>query len=138
MTTLAEGEGIHAWPQVLPGGHGSCSTRAASVTERLQRRQYRRAADCPAVRAKVIQRGGYHGRLRAERPSSSTSMTGRCSPCRSIVDRLEPTGSAVARCSTASVSNGITGGAQFSVSDTGTACLSCRAQPRRRRAARLS
>ena len=74
LTSLAEGEVIQLWPQVLPGGKAVLYT-SEQHHRRLQRRGPRRAV-AAGRRAEGCPAGGYHGRyLRAV--IWSTSTTGR-------------------------------------------------------------
>ena len=116
MTTLAEGEGIHAWPQVLPGGHAVLYT-SSRVTSAFNDANIV-VQPMPSGTPKVIQRGGYHG-VYVRSGHILYVHDGALLAMPFDVDRLEPTGSAV-RVLDGLGSNGITGGAQFSVSDTGT------------------
>jgi Tol biopolymer transport system component len=116
VTTLAEGEGIHAWPQVLPGGNAVLYT-SSRVTSAYNDANIV-VQPLPTGAPKVIQRGGYHG-VYVRSGHILYVHDGALLAIPFDVDRLQPTGSAV-RVLEGLGSNGITGGAQFSVSDTGT------------------
>ena len=116
MTTLAEGEAIHAWPQVLPGGHAVLYT-SSRVTSAFNDANLV-VQPLPTGTPTVIQRGGYHG-VFVRSGHILYVHDGALLAIPFDVDRLEPTGSAV-RVLDGLGSNGITGGAQFSVSDSGT------------------
>jgi serine/threonine-protein kinase len=116
LTALAEGELVHSWPQVLPGGkavlYTSISKAAAYndanlVVERL-----------PGGARTIVQRGGYHGRYL---PSGHLVYVhdGTLFATPFNLDRLEVTGPPV-RALEGIRSNSITGGAQFTVSSNGT------------------
>ena len=59
LTTLAEGEGIHVWPQLLPGGKAVLYT-SSRVTSAFNDANLV-VQPLPAGTGKVVQRGGYHG-----------------------------------------------------------------------------
>ena len=124
LTTLAEGEAIHAWPQVLPGGNAVLYT-SSRVTSAFNDANIV-VQTMPTGTPKVVQHGGYHG---VYVPSGHILYVhdGALLAMPFDVDRLEATGPAV-RVLDGLGSNGITGGAQFSVSDNGT--LVYRAGPR--------
>ncbi len=116
LTALAEGERGHSWPQVLPGGtavlytvssQGATYNDANLVVQRL-----------PAGTRTVVQRGGYHGRYL---PSGHLVYVhdGTLFAVPFDLDRMEVTGTPV-RAIEGLRSNSITGGAQFTVSSTGT------------------
>ena len=116
VTTMVGGEVTHRWPHVLPGG------RALLYTAHNDARGYDEATiaiqPLPSGTPRVILRGGSHGRYL---PSGHIAYVrnGTLFAVRFDVNRLEVVGDPVA------VVEGISavprsGGAQFSVSDTGT------------------
>jgi len=116
LTALADGEVVHSWPQVLPGGkavlYTSLSKAAAYndanlVVERL-----------PGGARTIVQRGGYHGRYV---PSGHLLYIhdGTLFAAPFDLDRLEVTGPPV-RALEGIRSNSITGGTQFTASSNGT------------------
>jgi serine/threonine-protein kinase len=117
ITTLAEGEAIHLWPQVLPGGtallYTSASAPGAYDEANIVLHQL------PSGTRKVLQRGGYHGRYL---PSGHLVYIhgGTLFAVPFDLDRQEVTGSPVPMLD-GLASNSITGGAQFTVSASGTA-----------------
>ena len=130
VTTLAPGDAIHAWPQLLPGGKAVLYT-SSLVTGAfndsnlvIQRLPDRHVHSRPTGR---LSRCGM-----CAAATSSTSTTERCWRC-----PLTPGGwSRPGRrfgCSTALDRTRITGGAQFSISDTGALRLSRRSEYRWRR-----
>jgi serine/threonine-protein kinase len=113
---MVDGEVTHRWPQVLPGG------RAVLYTAHNDARGYDEATiaiqPLPSGTPRVILRGGYHGRYL---PSGHLVYVknGTMFAARFDLNRLEVVGDPV------QVVEGISavprsGGAQFSVSDTGT------------------
>ena len=117
ITTLAEGEAIHLWPQVLPGGtallYTSASAPGAYDEANIVLHQL------PSGTRKVLQRGAYHGRYL---PSGHLVYIhdGRLFAVPFDLDRQEVTGLPVPILEGVA-SNSITGGAQFAVSASGTA-----------------
>jgi serine/threonine-protein kinase len=117
LTTLADGEAIHLWPQVLPGGtavlYTSASAPGAYNEANLVLHQL------PSGTRKVVQRGGYHGRYL---PSGHLVYIhdGTLFAVPFDRDRQEVTGPPVPTLE-GLASNSITGGAQFAVSASGTA-----------------
>ena len=73
LTSLAEGEVTQRWPQVLPGGR-RCSLRAAAVGAFNDANLV--VQPLPTGARKVVQRGGYHGRI-CRAAIWCTSTTGR-------------------------------------------------------------
>ena len=61
LASLADGEVIQVWPQVLPGGKAVLYT-GSGVPRRLQRREHHGAAITGRRRGRSSSRGGYHGR----------------------------------------------------------------------------
>jgi serine/threonine-protein kinase len=113
---LADGEAIQLWPQVLPGG-GAVLYTGSSIVGSYDDAELvvQRLPDGPR---KVVQHGGYHGRYL---PSGHLVYVheGALFAAPFDLDRLEVVGQAV-RAIEGLMSNAITGGAQFTVSDTGT------------------
>ena len=116
LPALTEGEVTEVWPQVLPSGRALIYTSSvvaggyndANVMGRL----------LPDGPPKVIMRGGYHGRvLRSGQLIYIHDNTLFAAPFDPV--RLEITAPAVPAIAGV-MSNGITGGAQFSVSNDGT------------------
>src|SRR4029079_15587788 len=66
LTTLADGEVAHGWPQVLPGGN------ALLFTGHTSRMNWEDATlfvqPLPSGKRKVVQSGGSHGRYAASGP----------------------------------------------------------------------
>ena len=116
LTTLAEGEGLHTWPQVLPGGKAVLYT-SSRVTGAFNDANIV-VQPMPTGTPKIVQRGGYHA-VYARSGHILYVHDGALFAMPFDIERLEPNGSAV-RVLDGLGSNGITGGAQFSVSDTGT------------------
>jgi serine/threonine-protein kinase len=117
ITTLAEGEAIHLWPQVLPGGTALLYTSAGAPGAYDQANIV--LHQLPSGTRKVLQRGGYHGRYL---PSGHLVYVhqGTLFALRFDLDRQEVTGLPVPMLE-GLASNAITGGAQFAVSASGTA-----------------
>lgn len=128
LTSLAEGEVIQIWPQVLPGGKAVLYTSSGSL------RPYNDAdlvvQSLPSGARKVVQRGGYHGVYlpsglgsprRAERESGHLVYIhdGTLFAVPFDLERLEVTGQPVPALEGVK-SNSLTGGAQFAVSANGT------------------
>jgi Tol biopolymer transport system component len=117
ITTLGEGEAIHLWPQVLPGGtallYTSASAPGAYDEANIVLQQL------PSGTRKVLQRGGYHGRYL---PSGHLVYIhdGTLFAVRFDLRRQEVRGLPVPMLE-GLASNSITGGAQFAVSASGTA-----------------
>ena len=115
LAQLGEGELIQAWPQFLPDGKGVLYT-GSSVPGAYNDANLV-VQPLPAGPPKVVYRGGYHGRY----VSSGHVIfihDGTLFAARFDLTRLEM-GNPV-RVRDTVVSNAVTGGAQFSVSDTGT------------------
>jgi serine/threonine-protein kinase len=116
VAVSAAGDSLHAWPQVLPGGRavlyttsrvGGAFNDGNLVVQPL-----------PSGEPKVIQRGGYH----AQYVLSGHVLyvhDGSLFALPFDAERLEATGPPV-RVVSGVVSNPLTGGADFSVSDNGT------------------
>ena len=116
LTSLAEGEVIQIWPQVLPGSKAVLYTSSGTTGAYND-------ADLvvhvlPHGPRKVVQRGGYHGRY-----LSSGHLVyihdGTLFAAPFDLDRLEVTGEPVPALGGVK-SNLITGGAQFAASANGT------------------
>jgi Tol biopolymer transport system component len=116
LTSLAAGEGMQQWPQFLPGGKAVLYTSvtvngafndASLVVQSL-------ASGTP----KIVQRGGFYGRYL---PSGHLVFIhdGTLFAAPFDLNRLEVTGQPVPALRGVT-SNSITGGAQFSVSATGS------------------
>ena len=116
LTTLAEGESIHVWPQLLPGGKAVLYT-SSRVTSAFNDANLV-VQPLPAGTSKVVQRGGYHG-LYLRSGHIIYAHDGALYAFPFDADRLELAGPAV-RVLDGLASNAITGGVQFSVSDSGT------------------
>ncbi len=116
VTTLGEGDAIHGWPQVLPDGNAVLYT-SSRVTAAFNDANLV-VQPLPAGPAKVVQRGGYHG-VYVRSGHILYVHDGTLFALPFDADRLEPAGPSV-RVLDGLGSNAITGGAQFSVSDTGT------------------
>ena len=115
LAPVAEGERIQAWPQFLPGGKGVLYT--GSSVPGVYNDANLMVQPLPSGPPKIVYRGGYHGRYVASghllfihdatlfaAPFDLTRME-MGNPVR-VLDTV--------------VSNAVTGGAQFSVSDAGT------------------
>jgi serine/threonine-protein kinase len=115
LTSLVEGEQVHAWPQVLPGGKAvlytsnhvsSAFNEAQIVVQSLQ-----------SGARRVVHNGGFHGRY-----LNSGHLVyihdGTLFAAAFDLDRLELAGKPVAVLPGVA-SNAANGGAQFSVSDNG-------------------
>jgi serine/threonine-protein kinase len=116
VTSLAEGELSQQWPQILPGGKGVLYTSSTVVAA------YNDATlvvqPLPRGPRTVVQRGGFHGRYLASGHlvyiHDGTLFAARFDLARlKIIGQPVPVLEGV-------TSNSITGGAQFSVSDTGS------------------
>ena len=116
LTTLAEDEVIHVWPQLLPGGKAVLYT-SSHVTGAFNDANLV-VQSLPVGTSKVVQRGGYHG-LYVRSGHIIYAHDGALYALPFDADRLESTGPAV-RVLDGLASNAITGGVQFSVSDSGT------------------
>jgi Tol biopolymer transport system component len=116
ITALADGEVVHSWPQILPGGKAMLYT--ATTTEGGYNDANLIVQHLAGGTRKVVQRGGYHGRYL---PSGHLVYIhdGTLFAAPFDLDRLEVTGPPV-RALEGMRSNSITGGAQFSVSANGT------------------
>jgi serine/threonine-protein kinase len=117
LTTLAEGEATQRWPQVLPGGKGVLYTTAPSAIEWEDASLVVRPL--LAGERKVVQQGGYYGRYL---PSGHLVYVhdGTLFAAPFDLDRLQVTGQAVPVVEGIGTNLGVTGGAQFAVSDNGT------------------
>ena len=116
LTTLADDERIHAWPQVLPGGNAVLYTSSRVTSAYNDGNLVVRPL--PTGTPRIIQRGGYHG-VYVRSGHILYVHDGALFAMPFDVGRLQPSGPVV-RVLDGLGSNGITGGAQFSVSDTGT------------------
>ena len=116
LASLADGEVIQVWPQFLPGGKGVLYT--GSGVPGAYNDANIMVQPLPGGTAKVVHRGGYHGRY-----LSSGHLVyihdGTLFAAPFNLDRLEVTGEPV-RAREAVTSNSVTGGAQFAVSASGT------------------
>ena len=116
MTTLTDGDVIHAWPNVLPGD------RAVLYTSSRVAGAFNDAnlvvQPLPTGTPRVIQRGAFHG-VYVRSGHIVFVHDGALFALPFDPNRLEPTGPPV-RVLTGLASNGLTGGAQFSISDAGT------------------
>ena len=116
LTSLAEDEAIQVAPQVLPGGKAvlyTASTIAGGFNDANLVVQ-----SLPGGARKVVQRGGYHGRYLLS-GHLVYIHDGTLFAVPFDLDRLEVTGQAMPVLEGVT-SNAITGGAQFSVSASGT------------------
>jgi Tol biopolymer transport system component len=128
LTSLAEGEASHRWPQVLPGG------RAVLYTASRSPASYKDAnlvvQPLPTGAPKVVWSGGYYGRYlpsglgspkRAEREGGHLVYIhdGTLFAVPFDLDRLTVTGQPVPALEGVT-SNATSGGAQFAVSASGT------------------
>ena len=116
LAPLVKDEAIQLWPQTLPGGEAVLYTSSAFVSSYNN-------ADLVVQRIadgtrKVVQRGGYHGRYVASGHLVYVH-DGSLFAVPFDLDRLEASGPGVPVLHGVA-SNSITGGAQFSVSATGT------------------
>jgi serine/threonine protein kinase/Tol biopolymer transport system component len=116
LTALAQGEATEVWPQILSGGRALIYTSSSVPGAYNDANVVGRSL--PDGIPKVIQRGGYHARYL---PSghliyihNGTLFAAPFDP-----ERLELRGPAVPALEGV-MSNAITGGAQFAVSDNGT------------------
>jgi len=118
LTTLAEGEVTHRWPQLLPGGAAVLFTISNSYSDGAFDDARIAVQPLPTGAPKVVQREGYHGRYV---PSGHLVYMhkGTLFAARFDVNRLEVTGPAVPALDGVA-SDPSTGGAQFAVSGTGT------------------
>ena len=127
ITSLVDGETVQFWPQVLPGGKAVLYTSGGATGTFNDARLI--VQPLPTGMPKVVQRGAFHGRYLA---------SGQVSPGGSVTDgghlvyirdgtlfaapfdltRMEVTGLPVPALEGVA-SNALTGGAQFSASDTG-------------------
>ena len=113
---LAQGEAAQRWPQILPGAKAviftSAQTAGTYATAGIV------AQPLPGGPRKVLVKGGYYGRyLRSGHLVYFRDRTLFAVPF--DLERLEVTGPAVPALEGAR-SNGVSGGAQFDVSETGT------------------
>jgi serine/threonine-protein kinase len=116
VTTLGEHEALHIWPQVLPGGSGVLYT-SSRVTGAFNDANLV-VQPLPDGAPRIIQRGGYHGTFVASGHILFVH-DGALHALPFDANRLEPTGPPI-RVIDGLASNRLTGGAQFSVTDTGT------------------
>ena len=116
LTSLAEGEITHRWPQVLPGGVAVLYTASNSPGDFGEANLV--VQPLPSGTRKVVQRGGYHGRYL---PSGHLVYIhdGKFFAAPFDLDRLEVMGQPVPALADVA-SNADTGGAQFAVSAGGT------------------
>lgn len=116
LTTLGDGEATQVWPDVLPGGRAVLYTSSLVTGAFDDANLVVRAL--PDGVPRIVQRGGYHGvYVRTGHILYVHDGVLMAIPFDPV--RLEPTGPPV-RMLEGLASNGITGGAQFSVSDSGT------------------
>jgi len=125
LTTFAEGEVTHRWPQMLPDGKGILFTASASASGQENGNL---VVQSPDGSRKVVQTGGYFGRyVRGGSASSAGRDTGghlmfihegTLFAVPFDLDRLETTGQPVPAVEDVSSSSG-TGGAHLALSRTG-------------------
>jgi serine/threonine-protein kinase len=116
LNTLAEGEVAQLWPQILPTGRAVLYTSAGVVGDYNGGELV--VQPLPGGPRKILLRGGFHGRYLAS-GHLVYIHDGTMFAAPFDLDRLELTGQPVPALEGVS-SNSVTGGAQFSVSATGT------------------
>ncbi len=116
VTSLAQREAVHSWPQVLPGGTAVLYTSSGVAGAYDDANIV--VQPLPKGMPKVVQRGGFHGRYF---PSGHLVYMhqGTLFAVHFDVNRLEAIGEPVAALEGVN-SNVITGGAQFASSSAGT------------------
>ena len=115
LASLAEGERIQAWPQFLPGGTGVLYT--GSTVPGAYNDANLMVQPLPSGPPKIVYRGGYHGRYVAS-GHLIFIHDGTLFAAPFDLGRMQ-VGQRV-RVRESVVSNAVTGGAQFSVSESGT------------------
>ena len=118
VTTLAQGETTHRWPQMLPGGKALLYASAPTTNSAWEDASLV-VQPLPAGERKVVVRGGYYGRYL---PSGHLVYLheGTLFAAPFDLDRLEVTGPSVPVLEGVLANFGGTGGAQVAVSGTGT------------------
>jgi Tol biopolymer transport system component len=116
LASLAEDEAIHVSPQILPGGKAVLYTASPIAGAFGDANLVVQAL--PSGARKVVQRGGYHGRYLLS-GHLAYIHDGTLFAVPFDLERLEVTGQPVPALEGVT-SNAITGGAQFSVSASGT------------------